>query len=54
MTIWPGNTLPVSLEENANVTTIHLTFSGDILDEAKDIADWRDYYFEPIRKLLEQ
>lgn len=40
--------------ENEGVTTIHLTFSGDIEDEQKDIADWRDYYFDPIKKLLEQ
>lgn len=40
-------------ETDDTSTTIHLTYSGNILDEQKDIADWRDYYFEPIKKLLE-
>lgn len=31
-----------------------MTFSGDIQDEQKDLADWRDYYFDPIKKLLEK
>lgn len=35
-------------------TTVHMLYSGDILDEQKDIADWRDYYFDPIKKLLEK
>ena len=34
-------------------TTVHLYFSGDIQDEKKDLSDWREYYFEPIQKLLE-
>lgn len=36
-----------------NNTVVHLDFSGDIQDETKDIADWKDYYFDPIKKLLE-
>lgn len=43
-----------TLEENPEATTVTLSFSGDIQDEQKDIADWRDYYFAPIKKLLEQ
>lgn len=43
-----------TFEEEGGQTIVHLDFSGDIQDEAKDIADWRDYYFEPIKKLLEQ
>ena len=35
-------------------TKVHMVYSGDILDEQKDIKDWRDYYFDPIKKLLEQ
>jgi uncharacterized protein YndB with AHSA1/START domain len=32
-----------AFEENKGVTQVHLKFSGDIEDEQKDIADWRDY-----------
>lgn len=41
------------LEQGAK-TQIKLNFSGDIEDEAKDIKDWQEYYFDPIRALLEQ
>jgi uncharacterized protein YndB with AHSA1/START domain len=43
-----------TLEGDEKTTTVHLVYSGDILDEQKDIADWRSYYFEPIKKLLER
>jgi uncharacterized protein YndB with AHSA1/START domain len=43
-----------TFESNDATTTVHLEFSGDIQDEQKDIADWKDYYFDPIKKLLEQ
>lgn len=43
-----------NFESNEDVTTVRLTFSGEIEDEQKDINDWRDYYFDPIKKLLEQ
>jgi uncharacterized protein YndB with AHSA1/START domain len=39
--------------DNKN-TTVHMVYSGNILDEQKDISDWHDYYFDPIKKLLEQ
>ena len=41
-------------EGNDKTTTIHMAYSGNILDEQKDVADWRDYYFGPIKKLLEK
>jgi uncharacterized protein YndB with AHSA1/START domain len=42
-----------TFEENDNSTTVHLTFSGNIEDEQKDTKDWQEYYFDPIKKLLE-
>lgn len=42
------------LEGDDAETTVHLSFAGNVLDEQKDIGDWRDYYFEPIKKLLER
>jgi len=41
-------------EGNDTVTTVHMVFSGDIQDEQKDIKDWQDYYFTPIKELLEK
>jgi activator of HSP90 ATPase len=35
------------------ITTVNLTYSGNIADEKKDIKDWQDYYFTPIKNLLE-
>ncbi|HMI09609.1 MAG TPA: SRPBCC domain-containing protein [Candidatus Saccharimonadales bacterium] len=42
-----------TLEANSDVTTVHFAFSGDIEDEQKDIKDWKEYYFDPIKELLE-
>jgi len=42
------------LKGDDKITTVHMIYSGNILDEQKDIADWRDYYFDPIKKLLEK
>jgi uncharacterized protein YndB with AHSA1/START domain len=47
-------TVRFSLKPVGEATIVHMTYAGDILDEQKDIADWREYYFEPIKKLLEQ
>lgn len=47
-------TLSFSLEPKGDGTNVHMIYSGDIVDEQKDIADWRDYYFDPIKKLVEQ
>ena len=38
---------------DGHITTVHLVFSGNIEDEQKDIKDWQEYYFGPIKKLLE-
>ena len=58
---WHGHDNPTwkynvtfTFEGNDGSTTVHLTYSGNILDEQKDMADWRDYYFGPIKKLLEK
>ncbi len=39
---------------SGNTAVVNLKFAGDIDDEQKDISDWHDYYFEPIKNLLEQ
>jgi uncharacterized protein YndB with AHSA1/START domain len=50
---WQYN-VAFTFEGSNNSTTVHMVYSGNILDEQKDISDWHDYYFEPIKKLLEQ
>ncbi len=35
------------------VTSIKLTFSGNIKDPTRDANDWDDYYFSPIKQALE-
>jgi activator of HSP90 ATPase len=47
-------TVSFAFEGDDTSTTVHMTFSGDIQNEQKDLADWRDYYFDPIKKLLEK
>ncbi len=47
-------TVSFAFEGDDKQTAVHMIYAGDILDEQKDIADWRDYYFDPIKKLLEQ
>ncbi len=42
-----------TFEDRGDSTTVHMLYAGDIVDEQRDIADWRDYYFDPIKKLLE-
>jgi uncharacterized protein YndB with AHSA1/START domain len=39
---------------NDGKVDVHLTHSGDHDDIDKDLADWDDYYFNPIKKLLEE
>lgn len=41
-------------QEHEGETEVKLNFSGEIEDEAKDIKDWQEYYFDPIKVLLEQ
>lgn len=43
-----------TFEAKDDSTVVHMTYTGDIVDEQRDIDDWRDYYFAPIKKLLEQ
>jgi activator of HSP90 ATPase len=47
-------TVTFTFESDGRVTNIRMLYSGDILDEQKDTADWKNYYFDPIRKLLEK
>jgi uncharacterized protein YndB with AHSA1/START domain len=50
---WKYNVM-FTFEGNGAETAVHVTYSGNILDEQKDIADWQDYYFGPIKELLEK
>jgi len=38
---------------STEITEVHLTHEGEHENIEKDISDWSDYYFEPIKKLLE-
>jgi len=58
---WFGHDNPIdmfkaqfSFEATEGVTQVRLIFAGNIIDPEKDIADWKNYYFDPIKKLLEQ
>jgi uncharacterized protein YndB with AHSA1/START domain len=50
---WKYNVV-FTFDGNDESTTIRMTYSGDILDEQKDIEDWQGYYFSPIKELLEK
>lgn len=39
---------------NTHTTVVHLTHTGKHDNIGKDVADWKDYYFDPIKKLLEK
>ena len=41
-----------TFEGDDNVTTVHMVYTGDILDKQKVIADLRDYYFDQLRNYL--
>lgn len=41
-------------EPKGNTTFAHVVFTGHFYDEKKDIDDLREYYFNPIKKALEQ
>jgi uncharacterized protein YndB with AHSA1/START domain len=43
-----------SFESEGGSTKVRLVYAGHIYDEQRDIADWQEYYFDPIKKLLEQ
>jgi uncharacterized protein YndB with AHSA1/START domain len=42
-----------SFNQEGDVTTVRLHYSGHIYDEQRDTNDWQEYYFDPIKKLLE-
>ena len=48
------NSVVFTFENDGSLTKVRMVYSGDILDEQKDIKDWQVYYFDPIKKLLEQ
>ena len=50
---WKYNVV-FTFEGDDTSTSVHMAYSGDILDEQKDIKDWQDYYFGPIKELLER
>ena len=43
-----------SFEDSGDTTLVHLLYVGEIEDEAKDKKDWKVYYFDPIKQLLEK
>jgi uncharacterized protein YndB with AHSA1/START domain len=43
-----------TFEQKDDTTFVHFICSGHIFDEQKDISDWKEYYFDPIKKLLEK
>jgi activator of HSP90 ATPase len=50
---WKYNVV-FTFEGDDQSTTVNMLYSGNILDEQKDIKDWQDYYFTPIKELLER
>jgi uncharacterized protein YndB with AHSA1/START domain len=50
---WKYNAL-FTFEADGDVTVVQVKYSGDIVDEQRDINDWNEYYFEPIKQLLEK
>jgi uncharacterized protein YndB with AHSA1/START domain len=40
--------------DGGGTTLVRLVFAGNILDERKEVKDLQDYYFDPIKKLLEE
>ena len=41
-------------EDNDGITYLRVLYSGNIVDSQRDTKDWQEYYFDPIKKLLEQ
>lgn len=50
---WKYN-VTFTLDGSEKTTHISILYSGEILDEKKDIKDWYEYYLEPIKSLLEK
>ncbi|MEJ0073316.1 MAG: SRPBCC domain-containing protein [Candidatus Saccharibacteria bacterium] len=42
-----------SFTQVGDTTTVKLHYSGHLYDKQRDITDWQEYYFDPIKKLLE-
>jgi uncharacterized protein YndB with AHSA1/START domain len=42
-----------TFESNGDSTDVQLHYAGNIVDEQRDLKDWQDYYFTPIKQLLE-
>ena len=49
---WKYNVI-FTFEDNAGITYLQVIYSGNIVDEQRDKTDWQQYYFDPIKKLLE-
>lgn len=49
---WKYN-VTFAFQAHNDTTIVKLTYSGNIVDEQRDRSDWREYYFEPIKKVLE-
>jgi uncharacterized protein YndB with AHSA1/START domain len=47
-------TVSFTFEGDDKSTSIRMIFSGNIIDQQKDVKDWQDYYFTPIKELLEK
>lgn len=50
---WKYNVV-FTFEGDTETTTVRMVYSGNILDEQKDIKDWQECYFDPIKELLEK
>lgn len=46
-------TVVFTFEVTGDATTVKMTYSGNIVDEQRDIKDWLEYYFGPIKRMLE-
>lgn len=42
-----------TFEKHEDTTIVDFLYSGNIIDEQRDIKDWQTYYFDPIKKLLD-
>jgi uncharacterized protein YndB with AHSA1/START domain len=47
-------TVRFDFAEQDGITTVKMTYSGPIEDEQKDLKDWQEYYFDPIKRALEE
>jgi len=47
-------TVAFKFTQENDTTKVRMEYSGDIQDEQRDISDWQEYYFNPIKELLEQ